>query len=200
MFAAPLALALAGAAIAYAPAARADDAAVSRVRALFARFDSVMTAPGDVRSRSASVDQPLKDAFDFAAMTRLAVGPRWKALEPAQQDALTAAFARHFAVLYTSRLGESGGGRVEIAPESEARGENRIVHSKIVRVGGDGTQVDFVVNPEGRVQDVLLNGSVSEVASQHALYAKPLKAGGVDGLLKFLRERTDRMLSAPPTP
>lgn len=201
MFAGSLALALAGSALAYVPAARAEDAGVETVRRLYAGLDTAMKAGGgDPRGRVAAVGKPLAEAFDFPTMTRLAVGPRWSGLSAEQQAALTTAFAEHFGALYTSRLAQSAGGRFDVSPQSETRGETRIVHSKVVAATGEGSQVDFVLNPQNRIQDVLLNGSVSEVANQRALYAKPLKAGGVDRLLKFLRERTATLLSAPPTP
>ena len=43
-------------------------------------------------------------------------------------------------------------------------------------------QVDFVVNADNRIQDVLLNGDVSEVAAQRNALSAPLKSGGADGV------------------
>ena len=62
------------------------------------------------------------------------------------------------------------------------------------------SEVDFVVNANNRIQDVLLNGDVSEVAAQRTALSAPLKSGGADGVVKFLRQRADGILAAKPTP
>ena len=62
------------------------------------------------------------------------------------------------------------------------------------------TGVGLRQGPAGRIQDVYLNGDVSEVAILRGNFAEPLKAGGADELLKLLRERTAGMLAAKPAP
>lgn len=193
-------LLLAGAvAVASAPV-RAEDAAVASVRKLYAGFETAMKAGNDPAARADAAARSLGEVFDFPTMTRLAVGPRWKSETPEQHAELTEAFGRYFAALYTMRLSRVAGGSFDVSPESESQGPNRIVHSKVKSGSGEETRVDFVVNPAGRVQDILLTGSVSELAKQRTTFAGPLKAGGAPALLKFLRERTEGLVSAKPTP
>ena len=127
-------------------------------------------------------------------------GPKWKSLTPDQQSALTDAFAQHFIATYATRLSEAIGGKFDVNPKSETRGGSRVVRTRVANASGDDSDVDFVVNAQGRIQDVRLNGNVSEIAAQRTSFAEPLKAGGPDALLKFLRERTDKMLAVKPAP
>ena len=178
----------------------AEDPAVEPIKRLYAKFEEALkNGAGDLKSRLAIVGDTLAATFDTPAMVRTAVGPKWKTFKPEQQDALTETFGRYFVTLYANRLSQAAGGKFDIKPQSEERGPNRVVFTRVSNKDGDESDVDYVVNAGNRVQDVLLNGNVSEVASMRASFADPLK-GGADGLLKFMRERTDGMLAAKVSP
>ncbi|AWN42243.1 MlaC/ttg2D family ABC transporter substrate-binding protein [Methylobacterium durans] len=188
--------------LAAAPTARAaDDPAAKTVQSLYTSYEAALKdGSRDVKARADAISGPMRESFDFPAMVRVAVGPKWKGLAADQQTALTEAFAQHFIATYATRLSEAIGGKFDVNPKSEARGGARVVRTRVANAGGEDSDVDFVVNAGNRIQDVLLNGNVSEVAAQRTSFAEPLKAGGADGLLKFLRERTDKMLAAKPAP
>lgn len=178
----------------------ADDPAVAPIQRLYAKFEEALkNGAGDLKSRLAIVGDTLAETFDTPAMVRTAVGPKWKSFKPEQQDALTETFGKYFVTLYANRLSQAAGGKFEVKPQSETRGPNRVVSTRVSNKDGDESDVDYVVNANNRVQDVLLNGNVSEVASMRASFADPLK-GGAEGLLKFMRERTDGMLAAKVSP
>jgi phospholipid transport system substrate-binding protein len=179
----------------------AEDGAVQTVRGLYASFESALkSGPSDVGARLAAVGPAMAERFDFPAMARTAVGQKWKSFSAEQQAAVTEAFGRYFTTSYANRLKQAAGGKFEVMPKSEARGANRLVQTRVTSADGDESQIDFVVNAANRVQDVLLNGNVSEVASQRNALADPLKAGGAEGVIRFLRSRTDGMLAAKPAP
>lgn len=194
-------LALLTLALAIAPGARAaDEPAVATVKMLYGSFEAaVKDGGGTLQQRLDAVGPTMERSFDFPAMLRLAVGQPWAGFTPEQQGGLTEAFRRNFVTTYANRLKQAAGGKFEILG-SERREAGSIVQTKVTTPDNDESQIDFVANPEGRVTDVLLNGNVSEVATQRTLFNQPLKAGGADGLLKFLRQRTETMLSAKPTP
>ena len=198
-----VALALSGlaASLAAGPVRAADDPAVKTVESLYASFDTALkTGAKDVKTRAEAIGPAMKESFDFPAMVRVAVGPKWKSFTPEQQGALTEAFAQYFTTTYANRLAQAAGGKFEVTPQAELRGPSRVVHTKVANAQGEDSQIDFVMNPGNRVQDVLLNGDVSEIASQRSLFSDSMKAGGADALLKFLRERTAGMLAAKPAP
>ncbi|AWN38533.1 MlaC/ttg2D family ABC transporter substrate-binding protein [Methylobacterium radiodurans] len=184
-----------------APVARAaDDPGVATVKALYESFAAaVKDGGGTLQQRVEAVGPTIERSFDFPHMLRLAVGQSWSGFTPEQQGALTEAFRRNFVTTYANRLKQAAGGRFEVLG-SERRESGSIVQTKVTTPDNDESQIDFVANSEGRVTDVLLNGNVSEVATQRTVFNQPLKAGGADGLLKFLRQRTETMLSAKPAP
>jgi len=179
----------------------ADDPAVQTVRDLYAAFSTALKdGPGPLPARVDAVGPALDKAFDFPAMARVAVGSKWSSFTPEQQEAVTDAFKRSLIVTYANRLARAAGGKFEVTPKIEERGSQRVVPTRVTTSDGDDSAVDFVVNDSNRIQDVLLNGDVSEIAAQRNALSAPLKSGGADGVVKFLRQRADGMLAAKPTP
>ncbi|KAA0124186.1 ABC transporter substrate-binding protein [Methylobacterium sp. P1-11] len=179
----------------------ADDPAVQTVRDLYAAFAAALKdGPGPLPARVEAVGPALEKAFDFPAMTRIAVGAKWSGFTPEQQAAVIDAFKRSLTVTYANRLARAAGGKFDVTPKVEERGAQRVVPTRVTAADGDDSAVDFVVNGDNRIQDVLLNGDVSEIAAQRNALSAPLKAGGADGVVKFLRQRADGMLAAKPTP
>lgn len=197
LVAAPLALTL----LVPAPSRAADDPAVQTVRDLYAAFSAALKdGPGPLPARVEAVGPALDKAFDFPAMTRIAVGSKWSSFTPEQQAAVIDAFKRSLTVTYANRLARAAGGKFDVTPKVEERGAQRVVPTRVTAADGDDSAVDFVVNADNRIQDVLLNGDVSEIAAQRNALSAPLKSGGADGVVKFLRARTDGMLAAKSTP
>ncbi len=197
LVAAPLALTL----LVPAPSRAADDPAVQTVRDLYAAFSAALKdGPGPLPARVEAVGPALDKAFDFPAMTRIAVGSKWSSFTPEQQAAVIDAFKRSLTVTYANRLARAAGGKFDVTPKVEERGAQRVVPTRVTAADGDDSAVDFVVNADNRIQDVLLNGDVSEIAAQRNALSAPLKSGGADGVVKFLRARTDGMLAAKPPP
>jgi phospholipid transport system substrate-binding protein len=179
----------------------ADDPAVQTVRDLYAAFAAALKdGPGPLPARVEAVGPAIDKAFDFPAMARIAVGSKWSSFTPEQQAAVIDAFKRSLTVTYANRLARAAGGKFDVTPKVETRGAQRVVPTRVTASDGDDSEVDFVVNADNRVQDVLLNGDVSEIAAQRNALSAPLKSGGVDGVVKFLRQRADGMLAAKPTP
>jgi phospholipid transport system substrate-binding protein len=183
------------------PALAGDEAAIATVGDLYGTFAAaVKDGAGPLPARVAALTPALDKAFDFPAMARIAVGAKWAGFTPAQQAAVTEAFKRNLTVTYANRLGRAAGGKFEVMPKVETRGAQRVVTTKVTAADGDDSEVDFVVNAQDKVQDVLLNGDVSELASQRTILAKPLASGGADAVVKFLNERADGMLAVKPAP
>lgn len=179
----------------------ADDPAVAPVTKLYGKVEEALKGgASDLKSRIDIIGPTFKEVFDTPAMVPVAVGPKWKTFKPEQQSAVTETFTTYFTALYANRLSQAAGGKFDIKPGAEASGPNKVVHSKITTKDGDETDVDYVVNGSNKIQDVLLNGNVSEVASMRAGFSEPVKKGGADALVKYLRERTDGMLAAKSKP
>lgn len=175
--------------------AQGSDASVTVVRTLYDSFEQALKAGGTVKARADVIGEPMKAAFDFPAMLRTAAGSRWKEVPEAKQAPLQDAFGRFLVATYATRMTSAKGGKFEVKSPSEARnGGAKLVRTTVTDATGDASPVDFILSDQNRVTDVLLQGTVSEVATYRSGFAEPLKKGA-DGLLAYLNQQSEGMLA-----
>jgi phospholipid transport system substrate-binding protein len=128
-------------------------------------------------------------------MTRLAVGPAWKTFSAEQQAAVRDAFARFIVADYASQIKDYSGESFVVDPQAtpESRGGGEIVKTKLLQPGGRTVNINYLVRGE-RVIDIYLNGTISDLATRRDEFASIIAAGGADGLIKKLRDRTETLL------
>jgi phospholipid transport system substrate-binding protein len=149
-----------------------------------------------VRERDRRFAPAFTSAFDLGAMARLAVGPAWSTFSPSQQVAVRDAYAEFVIADYASQIRDYSGESFVVEPDTtqETRGGGEIVKTKLVQPGGRTVTVNYLVRG-GRVIDVYLNGTVSDLALRRDEFASILAGGGgADALVKRLRERTQTLL------
>lgn len=150
----------------------------------------------NVRERDQRFTPAISSAFDLAGMTRLAVGPAWTSFSGAQQAAVRAAFARFIIADYAAQVTDYSGQSFVVEPQTsaESRGGGEIVKTKLLQSGGRSVSINYLVR-RGRVIDVYLNGTVSDLATRRDEFASILAGGGgADALVERLRERTASLL------
>ena len=148
-----------------------------------------------VRERDRRFGPAITAAFDLATMTRLAVGPAWKGFSLAQQAAVQDAFTRFIVADYASQISDYSGESFVVDPQTspESRGGGEIVKTRLLQPGGRTVNINYLVRG-GRVIDVYLNGTISELATRRDEFASIVASGGADGLIKRLQDRTQSLL------
>jgi len=148
-----------------------------------------------VRERDKRFTPAITSAFDLATMTRLAVGPAWTSFSSGQQAAVRDAFARFIIADYASQVSNYSGESFVVEPQStaETRGGGEIVKTKLLQPGGRTVSINYLVRG-GRVIDVYLNGTISDLATRRDEFASIIASGGADALVKRLNDRTQKLL------
>ena len=136
--------------------------------------------------------------FDLPSMTRLAVGPAWETLAPAQQQQLTAAFAHYVAATYADRFDTYSGEQLQVAGE-RPHGADLMVQTSIVKADGEKTRLDYLIR-QGRISDVYLDGTISQLAVDRSEFHSILQREGVDGLVAALHRKVDLLNSVARAP
>jgi phospholipid transport system substrate-binding protein len=149
-----------------------------------------------VRERDKRFAPAITTAFDLATMTRLAVGPSWKGFSPAQQGAVQNAFTRFIVADYASQINNYSGESFVVDPQTtpETRGGGEVVKTRLLQPGGKTVSINYLVRG-GRVIDVYLNGTISDLAMRRDEFASIIASGGADGLIKRLQDRTESLLA-----
>ncbi len=175
------------------PARAADPQAAAPIQALDQGLLAAMKAGKQTpfAQRFAALAPVIDRAFDLPVILQSSVGLRWSALPPADQQRLLEAFRKFTISSYVANFDQFGGETISIAPESRTIGQDQVVGTRLVS-GGETTPIDYVMRngPNGwRAVDVLLNGSISQVAVNRSDW-RALLASGAGPLIDSFQRRT----------
>jgi phospholipid transport system substrate-binding protein len=177
--------------------AQTSSPAAARIQAYYRELMPTIQQAGrlSVRERDRRFSPAITGAFDLATMTRLAVGPAWRSFSAAQQASVQDAFTRFIVADYASQINNYSGESFVVDPQTSpaSRGGGEIVKTKLLQPGGRTVSINYLVRG-GRVIDVYLNGTISDLATRRDEFASIIASGGADGLIKRLQDRTERLL------
>jgi len=177
--------------------AQAPSDAVVKIRTYYQELMPTIQQAGrlSVRERDRRFTPAISSAFDLATMARLAVGPAWKTFSAAQQAAVQDAFARFIIADYAHQIKDYSGESFVVDPQTtpESRGGGEIVKTKLLQPSGRTVSINYLVR-RGRVIDVYLNGTISDLATRRDEFSSIIASGGADGLIKRLQDRTEALL------
>jgi len=185
-------------ALAVGPAARADPAA-SQIEAFDAALIDTMKAAKalGVEGRYRRLEPIVARAFDFATMTRFAVGPSWASIPPAQQQALIGAFGRLTAASYAHDFDGYSGERLDLDPNVLTRGPDKVVTTHLISPGQAPVTIAYRMREYGgtwKIIDVFYNGAISQLSTRRADFASTLAHGGAPALIAHLDALVDKQL------
>ena len=178
-----------------------DDPAIDRAKtycdALLETMKVAKTTP--VKKRYDRLEPVVRAMFDLPAMTRIAVGPAWTTMDAKDQQAIVDAFSRFTVSTYAYRFDGWSGEHFDVAPTAEARGENKLVKTTLVKASGEKVPLNYLMHttPAGwKATDVYLNGTISELATRRSEFAAILRDGGPQALVERLKALTEKQLGA----
>ena len=151
-----------------------------------------------VKARYERLEPAVRATFDLAAMTRIAIGPTWTTLTADEQRDVTQQFSRLTIATYANRFDGFSGERFDVDSAVETRGQNRVVHSKLVLTQGEAVSLNYLMHDSGqgwKVIDVYLGGTISELATRRSEFGAILRSGGAAALIVSLRDRADALLA-----
>jgi phospholipid transport system substrate-binding protein len=131
--------------------------------------------------------------FDLPLMARLAVGPSWTTLSPAQRQQVTDAFGHYVTATYADRFDSYSGEQLLVTGE-QPYGAEIIVQTKIVKANGDSVTLNYRMQENGgswQIADVYLDGTISQLATQRSDFHAILQREGIDGLIMALNRKVD---------
>jgi len=178
--------------------AQAQDAAAAPVQALDDGLLSIMKGGKALgfAGRSAKIGPVVDRVFDLPLMTRLAVGPAWTALAPADKDAVTAAFRRMTIAQYAENFDGFTGESFTIDPKAEVRAGDRLVRTMLKSPKNDPVALAYRLRQTGeqwKVIDVFYQNSISQLATRRSDFAAALAKGGAKGGAKALVAHLDQL-------
>jgi phospholipid transport system substrate-binding protein len=146
--------------------------------------------------RFAQLEPVIRSSFDLPFMARLSVGPTWAALSPAQQQQVIDSYGRYISAIYADRFDSYDGQKLEVTGEQPSP-TGVLVTSRIVKANGDPVEVDYLMRQDSQggwlIDDIYLDGTISELATRRSEFAAILRSQGIDGLIEALNRKADML-------
>ena len=163
-----------------------------------ATTDEVLVAIKQTKDQKALIElaeQKVLPRFDFKRMTQLAVGQSWAKATPAQQEALERAFRTLLVRTYTAALSQSSGDtKVDIKPAA-AEGSEATVRTLVTEPGRKPFNIDYRMHNgagDWKVYDVVVE-NLSLVTNYRGSFQSEISRSGIDGLIKVIEERNQKL-------
>src|SRR5512140_810553 len=164
-------------------------------QAAFDVLDSIRHDPGlpgaDPAKVAALVETRILPLFDFAHMTRLAAARNWHLATPEQRSRLTEEFRTLLVRTYSSALERYRGEQIVFKQTRAApSAEEATVRSEVIQPGKERMTLDYDLQKTAagwKIYNVKL-ADVSLISTYCEVFAEKVRAGGVDGLIKFLAD------------
>ena len=188
-------------------AAFAQDAPDAMVRCTTDEVLAIIKADNDLQSGNTRkivelAEQKVLPHFDFARMTRLAVGRSWAQASDAQKEALTKEFRTLLVRTYSTSLSQYRDQKIEVKPLKIApQDKEATVRTAVIQQGGPPIPIDYSMEKGDKgwmVYDVVIDGA-SLVTTYRGSFNDQIQKGGIDGLVKTLQDR-NKAPEAPKPP
>ena len=183
-------------------AAKADTPSVALVRDFYAQLLSAMKQ-GDQLGFAGRVKQlnpTIRAAYNMSLMTRFAVGTSWAGLSEEDRKHVTEAFASFSVATYASRFTKFDGEKFDVLGEKPAAGGGVMVETHLTPKDSEPVTLNYLVrNDESgkpRIVDVLLDASISELATRRSEFSAIVKRDGINALIGMLEEKAKKMGSS----
>ena len=137
----------------------------------------------------ALIDDVIKNSYDLEKMGKIIIGVDWKQMDTNTQKEFTNVFKRFISVNYLRRFNKIN----ELSFEHQTLKviENKFKLARVILTAdNEKIKIDYLLglkNEKWKIFDVLLDGSISEIATKKSDFKKIIREEEVGGLLKHLR-------------
>ena len=137
------------------------------------------------------IDDVIKNSYDLEKMGKLIIGVDWKQMDTKFQKEFIDVFKRFISINYFRRFKKIN----ELDFEQQivrVIGDKFRLARVILTADNEKVTIDYLLgfkNDKWKIFDILLDGSISEIATKKSDFKKIIKDKGISGLLKNLQIR-----------
>ena len=137
------------------------------------------------------IDDVVKNSYDLEKMGKIIIGVDWKQMDTKSKKEFINVFKRFISVNYFRRFNKINELNFE-HQTVKVIGDKFKLAGVILTADKEKLKIDYLLgfkNQKWKIFDVLIDGSISEVATKKSDFKKIIKEEGVSGLIKNLRIR-----------
>ena len=139
----------------------------------------------------AMIDDVVKNSYDLEKMGKIIIGIDWKQIDKKTQKEFINVFKRFISVNYFRRFNKIN--KLDFEHQTITDIEDKFKLARVILTAdNEKLKIDYLLgfkNEKWKIFDVLIDGSISEVATKKSDFKKIIKEEGVSGLVKNLRIR-----------
>ena len=139
----------------------------------------------------ALMDDVVKNSYDLEKMGKMIIGVKWKKVEIKMQKEFIDVFKRFISVNYLRRFNKIND--LDFEHQSVRVIEDKFRLAGVILIAdNERIKIDYLLsfnNDQWKIFDVLLDGSISEIATKKSDFKKIINEEGVSGLIKNLSVR-----------
>lgn len=176
--------------------ALADPPETAPVTALDAALIATMkagAAGSGFTARYKALEPVIRHNFDLSVIGQNSVGFLWATLSAAQQQQVSALFEQFTVASYVSQFSGYAGQTFVVLPTEKSLGAKKIIQTQLTSSDGSApVELDYVVAAEAdgwRITDILLNGTISQVAVHASDFSGLVSSGDASQLISALKEK-----------
>ena len=133
--------------------------------------------------------------LDEVTIAKLALGKNWRDASREQKVEFINEFRNLLIRTYGKSLSEFSDQEITYFPVNIKEGEQKVVvKSEVLQPGGPSIPVSYrmrIKDDQWKVYDLSIDG-VSLVTSYRGTFDQEVRKGGIDGLLKYLKDKNDK--------
>ena len=132
------------------------------------------------------------ETYDIPAMTRSILGSASNNLPPDDLGRIVDAFGRFTVSTYAAQFDGFDGERFDVSPSRPSAKGLTMVPTKLVPRSGDPVEIDYLMREDKdawRIVDVLLDGTVSQVAMRRSEFNTTFRNSGAEGLVSLMNDK-----------
>ena len=137
------------------------------------------------------IDDVVKNSYDLEKMGKIIIGVDWKQMDTKSKKEFINVFKRFISVNYFRRFNKINELNFE-HQTVKVIGDKFKLAGVILTADNEKLKIDYLLgfkNEKWKIFDVLIDGSISEVATKKSDFKKIIKEEGISGLVKNLRIR-----------
>lgn len=130
--------------------------------------------------------------FDYKKMIKFIYGKKWTTLDDEIKEKLEKTFLRYISYNYAKRFSAIKNLKFKIVKNEKLSDTKVLIKTFMITSGKDTVSFDYIFNKKDgdwKIFDILVEGSISEVATKKSDFYQIIKQGGPLGLIEIINEK-----------
>ena len=134
--------------------------------------------------------------YNIEKMISMIIGSKWKSINKNKQEEISLVFAEYVVRNYIKRFKKINNVSFENLGSKELKKNFFLVQTKLKIIDDDDVKIDYLLSKKDKtwkIFDVLLAGSVSEIATKKSEFSSFLSSENIDELINALKRQNTKL-------